>query len=82
MHGCPRESKEWMLQAALNEKVVVEEEGPWDYERRRKEEKVRNWQEKALQNSLPSMCQKFALIGDKNSTRCLLKNEMFMMQGR
>ena len=37
-----------MLQAALKEKVIVEEETLQDYERRRKEEKVKNWKEKAL----------------------------------
>lgn len=36
-----------MLQAALKEKVIVEE-NLQDYERRRKEEKVKNWKEKAL----------------------------------
>ena len=38
-----------MLQAALKEKVVVEEENLQDYERRIKEEKVKRWKEKALQ---------------------------------
>ena len=37
-----------MLQAALKEKVVVEEENLQDYERRIKEEKVKSWKEKAL----------------------------------
>ena len=37
-----------MLQAALKEKVIVEEESLQDYERRRKDEKVKNWNEKAL----------------------------------
>ena len=38
-----------MLQAALKEKVIVEEESlQLDYERRRKDEKVKNWKEKAL----------------------------------
>ena len=37
-HGYLRESTEWMLQAALNEKVIVEEESLKDYERRRKDE--------------------------------------------
>ena len=37
LHGYRRESTEWMLQAALKEKVIVEEE------RRRKDEKVKNW---------------------------------------
>ena len=43
LHGYLRESTEWMLQAALKEKVIVEEEILQDYERRRKEEKVKNW---------------------------------------
>ena len=47
LHGYLRESTEWMLQAALKE-VIVEEETLQDYERRRKEEKVKNWKEKAL----------------------------------
>ena len=37
-----------MLQEALKEKVVVEEENLQDYERRIKEEKVKSWKEKAL----------------------------------
>ena len=37
-----------MLQAALKEKVIVEEESLQDYARRRKDEKVKNWKEKAL----------------------------------
>ena len=49
LHGYLRESTEWMLQAALKEKVVVEEENLQDYERRIKEEKVKRWKEKALQ---------------------------------
>ena len=47
-HGHLRESTEWMLQAALMEKVIVEEESLQDYQRRRKDEKVKNWKEKAL----------------------------------
>ena len=46
--GYLRESTEWMLQAALKEKVIVEEESLQDYERSRKDEKVKNWKEKAL----------------------------------
>ena len=46
-HGYLRESTDWMLQAALKEKVIVEEESLQDYERRRKHEKVKNWKEKA-----------------------------------
>ena len=48
LYGYLRESTEWMLQAALKEKVVVEEENLHDYERRIKEEKVKSWKEKAL----------------------------------
>ena len=33
------------------EKVIVEEESLQDYERRRKDEKVENWKEKALQGA-------------------------------
>ena len=47
LHDYLRESTEWMLQAALKEKVIVEEESLQDYERRRKDEKVENWKEKA-----------------------------------
>ena len=48
LHGYLRESTEWMLLAALNEKVIVEKESLQDYERRRKDKKVKNWKEKAL----------------------------------
>ena len=49
LHGyLLRESTEWMLQAALKEKVIVEEESLQYYERRRKDEKVNNWKDKAL----------------------------------
>ena len=48
LHGYLRGSTKWMLQAALKEKVIVEEESLQDYERRRKDEKVKNWKEKAL----------------------------------
>ena len=48
LHGYLRESTEWMLQAELKEKVIVDEESLQDYERRRKDEKVKNWKEKAL----------------------------------
>ena len=37
-----------MLQAAMKEKVVVEEENLKDKERRINEEKVKSWKEKAL----------------------------------
>ena len=43
LHGYLRESTEWMLQAALKEKVIVEEDSLQDYaRRRRKDEKVKN----------------------------------------
>ncbi|XP_068749167.1 uncharacterized protein [Montipora capricornis] len=48
LHGYLRESTEWMLQAALKERVIIEEESLQDYERRRKDEKVKNWRQKAL----------------------------------
>ena len=38
----------FMLQAALKEKVLNEEENLQDYQKRRQEEKNRNWKEKAL----------------------------------
>ena len=37
-----------MIQAALKEKVIVEEENLKDYQKRTKEKNVRNWKEKAL----------------------------------
>ena len=37
-----------MIQAALKEKVIVEEENLKDYQKRTKEENIRNWKEKAL----------------------------------
>ena len=43
-----RENTEWMLQASLKEKVLVEEENLQDYQKRNQEEKIRNWKEKAL----------------------------------
>ena len=48
LYGYLRDSTEWMLQAALKEKVVVEKENLQDYERRIKEEKGKSWKEKAL----------------------------------
>ena len=48
LYGYLRESTEWILQAALKENVIVEEESLQDYERTRKDEKVNNWKEKAL----------------------------------
>jgi len=48
LHGYLRESTEWMLQAALKEKVIVEEEGLQDDERRRNDERDKNWKEEAL----------------------------------
>lgn len=43
-----RKSTEWILQAALKEEAIVEEESRHDYERRRKDEKVKNRNERAL----------------------------------
>ena len=40
-----------MLQPALKEKVIVEEESLQDYEWRRKDEKVKNWKEKVLRGA-------------------------------
>ena len=48
LHGYLRESTEWMLQAALKEKVIVDEESLQDYERRMKDKKDKNLKEKAL----------------------------------
>ena len=48
LHGYLIESRGWMLQAALKERVIVEEENLQDNKRRKKEEKVRDWKEKAL----------------------------------
>ena len=42
------ETTERMLQAALKEKVLDEEESLQDYQKRRQKEKIRNWKEKAL----------------------------------
>ena len=46
LYGYLRDSTERMLQMVLKEKVLVEEENLQDYQRRRKDEKVRNWKEK------------------------------------
>ena len=48
LHGYLSESTEWMLQAALKEEIIVEEDSLQDYERRKKEEEVKNWKEKTL----------------------------------
>ena len=48
LHGHLRETAEWMLQAALKEKVLDEEENLQEYQKRRQKEKIRNWKEKAL----------------------------------
>ena len=48
LHGYRRNSTEWMLRMVLKEKVFVEEKNFQDYNRRRKEEKLSNWREKAL----------------------------------
>ena len=47
LHGPLRETAEWMLQAALKE-VLDEEKNLQKYQKRRQEEKIRNWKEKAL----------------------------------
>ena len=48
MHGYLGETTEWMLQAALNEKVSHEEENLQDYKKRRQDFLIRDWKEKAL----------------------------------
>ena len=48
LHGYVRETTEWMLQDALNEKVLNEQENLQDYQKRKHEEKIRNWKEKDL----------------------------------
>ena len=48
LHGYLGETTKWMLQAALKEKVLDEEENLQDYKKRRQEEKIRDWKEKAL----------------------------------
>ena len=68
LHGYLRESTEWMLQAALKEKVIVEEKTLQDYERRRKEEKVKNWKEKALHGEF---IQQISNVAGKESWRWL-----------
>ena len=47
LHGYLEETTEWMLQAALSE-VSDEEENLQDYKKRKQEEKIRDWKEKAL----------------------------------
>ena len=48
LHGYLIETTEWMLQAALKEKVLNEQENLQDYQNSRHEEKIRNWKEKDL----------------------------------
>ena len=48
LHGYLGETIEWMLQAALNGKVLDKEENLQDYKKRRQEETNRDWKEKAL----------------------------------
>ena len=48
LHGYLIESRQWMLQSALKVRVIVEEGNLQEYKRRKKEEKVRHWKEKAL----------------------------------
>ena len=40
-----RENTEWMLPAALTEKVLVEEENLQGYQKRKQKEKIRNWKD-------------------------------------
>ena len=48
-YSCPcRETTEWMLHAALKEKLLDEGENLQDYQKRRQEEKFKKWKEKAL----------------------------------
>ena len=69
LHGYLRESTEWMLQAVSKEKVTVEEESLQDYERRRRrEEKVKNWKEKALHGEF---VQQISSEGGEESWRWL-----------
>ena len=67
MYDYLRKKTEWMLQAALKEKVVVEEENPRDYESRIKEEKVKSWKEKALHGEFVQQTSHVA--GEKSWTR-------------
>ena len=48
LHGYLKESQEWMLEAALREKVIVEMESLEDYKKKIYEEKVKNWKEKPV----------------------------------
>ena len=48
LYGYLGQTTEWMLQDALKEKVLDEEENLQDYKKRRQEEKIRDWKEKAL----------------------------------
>ena len=71
LHGYLRESTEWTLRAALKEKVIVEEESLQDYERRRKDEKVKNWKEKALHGAF---VQQISDEAGEESWRWLIRN--------
>ena len=77
LHGYLGETTEWMLQAALNEKVLDEEENLQDYKKRRQEEKIRDWKEKALHGEF---VQQTADVAREDSWRWLrngfLKKEM------
>ena len=77
LHGYLRESTEWMLQAALKEKVIVEEETLQDYERRRKEEKVKNWKEKALHGEF---IQQISNVAGEESSRWLRNGFLIQRQ--
>ena len=77
LHGYLGETTEWLLQAALNEKVLDEEENLQDYKKRRQEEKIMDWKEKALHGEF---VQQTADVAGENSWRWLtngfLKKEM------
>ena len=68
LHGYLRKCTEWILQASLEEKVIVEEEDLQDCRRRRKEEKVTNWKEKALHGEF---VQQISNGAGEDSWRCL-----------
>ena len=70
LHGYLRESTEWMLQVALKEKVIIEEESLQDYERRRKAQKVKNWKEKAREESWGWLSNGFLKKGNKRFDSC------------
>ena len=67
LHGYLGETTEWMLQAALNE-VLDEEENLQDYKKRKQEEKIRDWKEKALHGEF---VQQTADVAGEDSWRWL-----------